>query len=744
MTSDATPQVHLPREIESQVLRFGVFEMDLRAGELRRGGQLVRIQPQPFKVLSLLARRPGEVVTREEIQAEVWSAGTFVDFEQSLNFCIRQIRSALGDNALSPRYVETLPRRGYRWVGGSVERLDPATPRPWPRAVVLLHQSQERGDDEVSEDAGEDGLDPRGPDAPGKLAAADPDSRAESQAPSAGPAHESLVSRRSIVPLASLLGAVAALAVAVAAWLYLRPAPPAEPPSFHRLTFRRGLVTSARFAPQGDLVYGAAWDGQAPRIYVTRSDARDTRSLDVPGVVVGTSSSGEVAYLRDGVLARAPVAGGPPKEVLKDVVAADWTADGSEFAVVRAVQGRYRLEFPVGQVIADVVRPSRVRLSPDGSRLALAVHPIFEDDGGSVLVYDRSGRLLASSDGWASLEGLAWPPRGREVWFTATRAGADNTLNALALDGRVRLVLAGMGRLVLHDIAPDGRVLLESATLRSEMLFRRQGEAEDRDLSWLDFSAAVSLSPDGGRVFFFESGQGGGSAYMSFLRGTDGSLPVRVAEGRACALSPDGQWALVVNLRQPDHVGLVPTGPGEPRQIRVPGGEEHEMAGFLPGGRTLFVTTRDASGNRHTWLVNADGSGPRPLKLPQGRALFGDTFSPDGTKVLLSCSEPKGPCLLPLDGSAPQAVPGARPEWRAAAWDDRGRLYFRDRTKRIPETLWRLDPASGRAEAIAELAPRDRAGAQGITAVVVAKGGEAWVYSVMRRLSDLHVVRDVR
>jgi TolB-like protein/DNA-binding winged helix-turn-helix (wHTH) protein/Tfp pilus assembly protein PilF len=99
-----------------RALRFGVFELDLPALELRKAGLQVRLQQQPARVLALLARRAGDLVTREEIQKEVWGSETFVDFEQGLNFCIRQIRSALGDNADSPRFVETLPRRGYRFI----------------------------------------------------------------------------------------------------------------------------------------------------------------------------------------------------------------------------------------------------------------------------------------------------------------------------------------------------------------------------------------------------------------------------------------------------------------------------------------------------------------------------------------------------------------------------------------------------------------------------------------------------
>ncbi len=698
MTSDPGPHVR-DRAVEVKALRFGAFDMDLRAGELRRGGNIVRLQPQPFKVLALLASRAGEVVTREEIQAEVWPAGTFVDFEQSLNFCIRQIRTALGDSALTPRYVETLPRRGYRWVGGPVERV-PAVPehREWPRAVAVEQQT---------------------------------------------PAPSAQEPGRIWWRWTGLLAAVACAAVAASLWLGLRSVPPTLPPSFQRLTFRRGMVSSARFASDGQVVLGASWDGQPQRVYVTRSDPGDFRSLEVGGAVVGVSRAGEVAYLDDGVLARAPLAGGPAKVELKDVVAADWIGDEGELAVARAADGRYRVEFPLGHVVTETLRPSRLRVSPDRRFLAVAVHPQFDDDRGGVLVFDRSGRQVAAAEGWGSLEGLAWRPRGDEVWFTAARAGADSALHALGLDGRVRLVLAGMGRLVLHDIAPDGRVLLESATLRSEMLFRREGEPEDRNLSWLDFSAAVALSPDASEVFFYESGQGGGPDYLNFVRKTDGSLPVRVGSGRACSLSPDGQWALAINLRQPDHVELLPTGPGEPRQIRIPGAAVHEVAGFVPGGSRLFVTTRDASGRRASWLVNADGTDPRRLPLPEGRALFSQPFSPDGTRVVMTCPKNMVPCIVPLDGSEPVPVPGGKPEWRATGWDEKGRLYFRDRSKRFPETLWRVDPSSGRAQLIARLAPRDLAGAQTIAGVVVSSRGDAWVYNVLRRLSDLHVVTGV-
>jgi DNA-binding winged helix-turn-helix (wHTH) protein len=703
-------------------LRFGAFELDLRAGEMKRHGSSVKIQPQPFKVLVLLASRPGEVVTREEIQADVWPAGTFVDFEQSLNFCIRQIRSALGDNALSPRYIETLPRRGYRWVGGPVERVAaPARVHEFPRPLAPN-----------AVPAGGTAEDFATPPAGLPLAAL----------PLALPP-----ARRPFrVPMPLALAAVAALSLAfglaLSRWREAAPAP-AEPPAFNRLTFRRGLVGSARFAPDGQVVFSAAWDGLPSRLFVTRSDPRDARALDVEDAfVVGVTGDGEVAFLRDRVLARAPLAGGPHKDVLKGVVAADAAPGGSDFAVARVVDDRLQLELPVGRTIGPIVRPGRLRVSPDGRHLALTVHPQLDDDRGDVVVLDRSGRRVAAAEGWGSLEGLAWS--GSEVWFTATRVGADNALHALSLDGRVRTVLAGMGRLVLHDVAPDGRVLLERATLRAEMLFARAGREKPVELSWLDFSGAVALSADGSSLLFYESGQGGGPDYTTFVRRTDGGPPVRVGTGRAVGLSADGQWVLSIPLRNPDHVDVVPVGPGEAREIRLPGSHVYEMAGFVPGGRAVFVTVRAAADRRASFLVDPDGKNPRPLPMPEGRGLFVNTFSPDGTRFLASCKEMDGVCVYRVDGGAPVALRGVERQWRPIAWDARDRLYFRDPMRRVPGRLWRLDLAGGRAQLVADLAPEDLAGAQAIMGAVVSHDGEARAFSVMRRLSDLHVVTGLR
>jgi DNA-binding winged helix-turn-helix (wHTH) protein len=111
-----------------QLLRFGVFELNLDLEEVRKNGSLIKLAPQPFKLLAMLASRSGQIVTRDEIQQQLWGSDTFIDFEQGVNKCIKQIRTVLGDNADNPLYIETLPRHGYRFLAPVRMKMIPAPP----------------------------------------------------------------------------------------------------------------------------------------------------------------------------------------------------------------------------------------------------------------------------------------------------------------------------------------------------------------------------------------------------------------------------------------------------------------------------------------------------------------------------------------------------------------------------------------------------------------------------------------
>src|SRR5882724_7064429 len=136
-----------PTSRAGEILRFGVFDADLSAGELRKNGVKIRLQEQPFQILAFLLGRPGELVTRQDLRDKLWSNDTFVDFDHSLNTAINKLREALGDSASSPRFVETVARRGYRFLA-SVEQVQPAgelhiAAKPPASADVAVHPELE-------------------------------------------------------------------------------------------------------------------------------------------------------------------------------------------------------------------------------------------------------------------------------------------------------------------------------------------------------------------------------------------------------------------------------------------------------------------------------------------------------------------------------------------------------------------------------------------------------------------------
>ena len=544
-----------------------------------------------------------------------------------------------------------------------------------------------------------------------------------------------------------LLAALGAAALAGAFWAGRQGRPPA--PSFQQLTFRRGILHAARFSPDGQsVVYAASWEGRPSQVYAARRDSPESRLLlERPASLLAVSPRGELAVtlvsgraFARGTLARVPLAGGQPRELLEQVEWADWDPrDPERLALVRWAPSGRRLEFPAGRALAETAGwISHPRVSPDGNSVAFLEHPVPGDNRGSVMLAEAGRPARRLSGEWKAAWGLAWNPRTREVWFSASERETARTLYAVDARGRQRLVARLPLRLSLHDIAPDGRrLLLTHDLLRRSTQGVAPGDERERDLSWLDYSNAKDLSADGRLLLFSEDGEGGGSAYAVYLRSTDGAPAVRLGEGKATALSPDGQHALVIRVEAAPHrLFELPTGAGQPREVPLAPLERCDWAFYLPGGGLLLA---GAEPGRAPALYVADRPGQAPRRFG-GEGVNGGygtlAVSPDGTRVAAL-----GPGQLahvyPLAGGDPQPAPGVRPREAPVQWSADGAALYLFQPGELPSPLTRVDLRTGQRTLVRALEPPDPSGVLGVTRVRVTPDGRAWAYTFSRILSDL-------
>jgi Tol biopolymer transport system component len=553
-----------------------------------------------------------------------------------------------------------------------------------------------------------------------------------------------------------LLGAGLLAAVALASFSLGKKAEKAEPPSFRQLTFRRGTISSARFAPDGQTVlYGASLEGNPKEIFVSRPESPESRLFGMPGAsVLAVSKSGELAlslgqhvvaaFTSSGTLARASVAGGAaPREILEDVQWADWSPDGASLAIVRESGGRNRLEYPIGKVLFETAGwISHPRISPRGEEVAYIDHPARGDDGGSIAVVGGSGKSRKLSEPFETAQGLAWTPAGDEVWFTAAKSGANRALYGVSLSGKQRLLARVTGILMLHDVSRDGRVLMTHDVNRRGMLGLSPGEQKEHDLSWLDWSLSGDISADGKTLLFSEAGEGGGAGYSVYVRRTDGSPAVRLGEGTAQALSPDGRWALAItHAASEPQIVLYPTGAGETRTLPREG-LVAQAAHWLPDGKQILMTASEPGHGARLYLWDLSGGKPRAIS-PEGYRSFPRPVSPDGKLVAV-----RGPdqrlYLYPLAGGEPSAIPGLTPEDTPTAWSADGRFLYVYRRRELPAKVYRLDVTTGRKELWKELMPADAAGVLNISPPLVTPDGKSYAYSYGRTLSDLYLVEGLK
>jgi hypothetical protein len=265
------------------------------------------------------------------------------------------------------------------------------------------------------------------------------------------------------------------------------------------------------------------------------------------------------------------------------------------------------------------------------------------------------------------------------------------------------------------------------------------GETVERDLSWLDLSAARALTPDGKMLLFSEESGSVGVNYAVALRQTDGSPVVRLGEGSAEDLSRDGKWALGVVPTTPQQLVLYPTGAGEPRRLERAGILSYDSAQFFPDGMRVLACGHEAGRAVRCYVQPVDGGVPRPV-TPEGTT--SGLVSPDAHLVLTTAAE--GLRVYPIDGGNPTTIPGTTADERVIRWDADGRSVLVFRGSEVPATVERIDISTGRREFVRKIGPVDPTGVLNVREVILSEDGKAHAYTFRRMLSHLFLVQGAR
>ena len=540
-----------------------------------------------------------------------------------------------------------------------------------------------------------------------------------------------------------LLPAAAALLVGAAAGLASRglltkAAPPVQ---FQRLSFQRGWISTARFAPDGQtIVYSASWDGRPLEVYTTRPESAESRSLGLSGAsLLAVSSAGELAVALDrhyvvgyeatGTLARVPLAGGAPRPILEGVQDADWSPDGKELAVARVAGNRSRVEYPIGKVLYEA--PGWVltlRVSPDSRYVAFIDCPQRGNNDGNVRIVDANGKRVFDGPLVPGGGGLAWSPDGRELWFDG--------ISAVSLSGRIRDVwpspLAN-----LQDVGRDGRVLFDETSGRREMVGFAAGDPNPRNLTGLNWSFPADISPDGVNVLFNEHQRNPRSIY---IRKLDGSPAVRIGEGEGFEISPDGAWALACSLPDRRTMLLIPTGAGEMKS--VPLAITCQWANWMPDGRSAVISGAEPGHANRLFLQDVAGGPPRPI-TPEGTTMISHGLSHDGKSVIARGADGLH-AIYPTGSGEPRSIPGLHSEELPLEWTADGQSVYVTRLSALPGVIEILDIRTGKRTPYRRFEPPDAAGVDQAGPAVVTPDGRACVYSYRRILGDLYLATGLR
>jgi hypothetical protein len=538
--------------------------------------------------------------------------------------------------------------------------------------------------------------------------------------------------RRGVVLLA--LASVLGLA---AFWAGRRLQTPAVP-TVRVLTFRRGSILGARFAPDGRTVhFSAAWGASTPQVYTTTIDSPESRPLGLGDAhLLAVSPSGELALsLRpkvvlfdgaQGTLAQVPAMGGAPHELATDVEYADWAPDGQRLAVARFEGGKSRLEFPLGTVLFNSTGfVSHPRVSPAGDRVAFLDHPVPSDTLGDVTVIRSSGEKEKWGPRFDEVLGLAWMPGGAELLVTGSLSGELDSLWLVRRGPTARLLYRSTGNLLVTDVSSTGRVLAVETDWRQEIAVRT-ADGRTRPLEWLDWAALSGISDDGNIVLTGEYGKATAGRFLLLVRDLREQAPKQLGTGQPLALSHDGRLVLSERLaeREGDATVLLlhPTGPGKPRVLPWPGLARVDQAAFFRDGKRLALYGRkELLDAEHLYVYNMEDK--QLVQISPEEMLGYSALNLSADEQRASGSGADGVvAAFSLNGAASIRIPQWNEDYAAAGWLADGSLVAFQRFA-LPSHVERVDLRTGKVTALATLSPQDLSGVTRIARVRVTPDG---------------------
>ena len=403
------------------------------------------------------------------------------------------------------------------------------------------------------------------------------------------------------------------------------------------------------------------------------------------------------------------IGGSAPRELLESVNDADWSPDGNDLAVIERDQNKWRLRYPIAKVLIEGENwMSDLRVSPDGQKVAFFRHPPNIDDRGDVVLIDRSGKTSVLSSGWESLEGLAWAPSGKEVWFSSAESGEEYCVRAVTLSGKLRTVHCGTAPTRLHDISSSGSALVSTEENSVAMAIVEHGSNDERDLSWLDSAYGPKLSADGSELLFTDQSGHGGHDYSVYVRKTDGSDAVRIgAGGFGTDITADGKWAIILLPGDPTgRVQIVPVGPGQSRTLHWDGFQPLWAMWARDGQHILLYAGRTGE-EGGMFITDLNGSPPKLFCRDRAPRLG---IAPDGHTYL---NRQQGSwALQSLEDNTVTPITSIQAGRNPIAWSTDSQHIFAQVTDAHANAIaiYKVDLTSGKEELWQTVKPKNQIG----------------------------------